>query len=109
VASAEEAFKGWRNTTVLHRQQIMFRFVQLIKDNMDRLAASITLEQGKTFADARVMSCVACRLPRPPLAPLSCSRARCSRWPRTWRRGPTVSLLVLLPPSAPLVSDSGPT
>lgn len=53
VASSEEAFKSWRNTTVLHRQQIMFRFVQLIKDNMDRLAASITLEQGKTFADAK--------------------------------------------------------
>jgi len=53
VASAEKAFKGWRDTTVLARQQIMFRFVQLIKDNMDRLAASITLEQGKTFADAK--------------------------------------------------------
>lgn len=53
VASAEEAFKSWRSTTVLYRQQIMFRFVQLIKDNMDRLAASITLEQGKTFADAK--------------------------------------------------------
>lgn len=53
VASAEKAFKSWRNTTVLARQQIMFRFVQLIKDNHDRLAASITLEQGKTFADAK--------------------------------------------------------
>ncbi|VUC28645.1 unnamed protein product [Clonostachys rosea] len=53
VESAELAFKSWKNTTVLHRQQIMFRFVQLIKDNMDRLAASITLEQGKTFADAK--------------------------------------------------------
>ncbi|KAI6782215.1 Methylmalonate-semialdehyde dehydrogenase [acylating]-like protein [Emericellopsis cladophorae] len=53
VASAEKAFKGWRDMTVLARQQIMFRFVQLIKDNMDRLAASITLEQGKTFADAK--------------------------------------------------------
>lgn len=53
VASAELAFKSWRNTTVLHRQQIMFRYVQLIKDNMDRLAASIVLEQGKTFADAK--------------------------------------------------------
>lgn len=53
VASAETAFKAWRNTTVLHRQQIMFRFVQLIRDNHDRLAASIVLEQGKTFADAK--------------------------------------------------------
>ncbi|CAM1506950.1 Fc.00g065910.m01.CDS01 [Cosmosporella sp. VM-42] len=53
VASAEEAFKSWSNTTVLHRQQIMFKFVQLIRENWDRLAASITLEQGKTFADAK--------------------------------------------------------
>ncbi|UNI14837.1 aldehyde dehydrogenase (NADP(+)) ald6, variant 2 [Purpureocillium takamizusanense] len=53
VASAERAFESWRNTTVLARQQIMFRFVQLIRENWDRLAASITLEQGKTFADAK--------------------------------------------------------
>lgn len=53
VASAEKAFKSWKNTTVLARQQIMFRFVQLIRENWDRLAASITLEQGKTFADAK--------------------------------------------------------
>jgi len=53
VDSAQKAFKSWKNTTVLARQQIMFRFVQLIKDNHDRLAASITLEQGKTFADAK--------------------------------------------------------
>ncbi|OAA32555.1 methylmalonate semialdehyde dehydrogenase [Moelleriella libera RCEF 2490] len=53
VASAQRAFKPWRNTSVLARQQIMFRFVQLVRDNWDRLAASITLEQGKTFADAK--------------------------------------------------------
>lgn len=53
VASAEKAFESWRQTTVLARQQIMFRFVQLIRENWDRLAASITLEQGKTFADAK--------------------------------------------------------
>lgn len=53
VASAEKAFKSWSNTTVLHRQQVMFKFVALIRENWDRLAASITLEQGKTFADAK--------------------------------------------------------
>ncbi|KAI7505675.1 putative methylmalonate-semialdehyde dehydrogenase [Hortaea werneckii] len=53
VQSAREAFKSWRKTTWLHRQQIMFKFVALIRENWDRLAASITLEQGKTFADAR--------------------------------------------------------
>ena len=31
----------------------MFRYVALIREHWDRLAASITLEQGKTFADAR--------------------------------------------------------
>ena len=53
VASAEKAFETWRATSVLHRQQIMFKFVALIRENWDRLAASITLEQGKTFADAK--------------------------------------------------------
>ena len=53
VRSAEHAFPAWRNTSWLHRQQIMFKFVALIRENWDRLAASITLEQGKTFADAR--------------------------------------------------------
>ncbi|ODA79605.1 hypothetical protein RJ55_05199 [Drechmeria coniospora] len=53
VASAERAFESWKSTSVLQRQQVMFRFVQLIRENWDRLAASITLEQGKTFADAK--------------------------------------------------------
>ncbi|KAF2146918.1 uncharacterized protein K452DRAFT_218585 [Aplosporella prunicola CBS 121167] len=53
VDSAEKAFPAWRNTSLLARQQIMFKFVALIRENWDRLAASITLEQGKTFADAR--------------------------------------------------------
>ncbi|KAJ2986572.1 hypothetical protein NUW58_g4962 [Xylaria curta] len=53
VQSAKKAFPAWRNTSVLARQQIMFKFVGLIRENWDRLAASITLEQGKTFADAR--------------------------------------------------------
>ncbi|KAI5459345.1 Aldehyde/histidinol dehydrogenase [Mariannaea sp. PMI_226] len=53
VDSAERAFPAWRATSVLHRQQVMFRLVSLIRENWDRLAANITLEQGKTFADAR--------------------------------------------------------
>jgi len=53
VDSAEKAFPGWRATSLLTRQQVMFKFVALIRENWDRLAASITLEQGKTFADAK--------------------------------------------------------
>lgn len=50
VASAQKAFPAWRATSVMARQQIMFKFTSLVRDNWDRLAASITLEQGKTFA-----------------------------------------------------------
>ncbi|KAH8814285.1 methylmalonate-semialdehyde dehydrogenase-like protein [Hyaloscypha sp. PMI_1271] len=53
VESAKKAFPAWRATSVMARQQIMFKFTQLVRDNWDRLAASITLEQGKTFADAK--------------------------------------------------------
>ncbi|KAJ1329697.1 malonate-semialdehyde dehydrogenase-like protein [Microdochium nivale] len=53
VASAKRAFPGWRDTSIISRQRIMFEFVGLIKANWDRLAAVITLEQGKTVADAK--------------------------------------------------------
>lgn len=53
VESAKKAFPAWRATSLLHKQQIMFKFVALIREHWDRLAASITLEQGKTFADAK--------------------------------------------------------
>jgi malonate-semialdehyde dehydrogenase (acetylating)/methylmalonate-semialdehyde dehydrogenase len=53
VDSAAKAFPAWKRTSLLTRQQIMFKFVSLIRENWDRLAASITLEQGKTFADAK--------------------------------------------------------
>lgn len=53
VDSARKAFPAWRATSILHRQQIMFKFVALIRQHWDRLAANITLEQGKTFADAK--------------------------------------------------------
>lgn len=53
VASASKAFPVWKATSLLSRQQIMFKYVALIREHWDRLAASITLEQGKTFGDAR--------------------------------------------------------
>jgi malonate-semialdehyde dehydrogenase (acetylating)/methylmalonate-semialdehyde dehydrogenase len=53
VASAQAAFPAWKVTSLLYKQQIMFKFVGLIRQHWDRLAASITLEQGKTFVDAK--------------------------------------------------------
>ncbi|KAF2498452.1 methylmalonate-semialdehyde dehydrogenase [Lophium mytilinum] len=53
VDSAQKAFPAWRDTSLLARQAIMFKYVALIREHWDRLAASITLEQGKTTADAK--------------------------------------------------------
>lgn len=53
VQSAQRAFPKWRATSIMAKQQIMFKFVALIRQNMDRLAAVITQEGGKTLADAK--------------------------------------------------------
>ncbi|KAL7273029.1 aldehyde dehydrogenase (NADP(+)) ald6 [Rhizina undulata] len=53
VDSAAKAFPAWKAMSLLSRQQIMFKLVALIRRDWDRIAASITLEQGKTFADAK--------------------------------------------------------
>jgi malonate-semialdehyde dehydrogenase (acetylating) / methylmalonate-semialdehyde dehydrogenase len=50
VDSAEKAFKTWKNTSLLSRQQILFRLAYLIRENWDRLAASITLEQVSSIS-----------------------------------------------------------
>lgn len=52
VDAAKKAFRSWNQTSILTRQQCMFRYQQLIKDNMKSLAANITKEQGKTLVDA---------------------------------------------------------
>uniref|UniRef100_A0A1B6CH18 Probable methylmalonate-semialdehyde/malonate-semialdehyde dehydrogenase [acylating], mitochondrial n=1 Tax=Clastoptera arizonana TaxID=38151 RepID=A0A1B6CH18_9HEMI len=52
VASSKKAFATWSKTSPLTRQQIMFRFQDLIKKNIKHLASNITQEQGKTLPDA---------------------------------------------------------
>lgn len=53
IAAAEAAFPVWKNYSIIKRQGIAFKFVELLKKNHDRIAAMIVLEQGKTFADAK--------------------------------------------------------
>lgn len=53
VTDAHEAFQSWKNYSIIKRQGIAFKFVELLKANHDRIAAMIVLEQGKTFADAK--------------------------------------------------------
>eukprot|EP00118_Oscarella_pearsei_P025106 m.307526 g.307526 ORF g.307526 m.307526 type:complete len:523 (+) comp42394_c0_seq1:50-1618(+) len=52
VDAARTAFDTWKDVSILSRQQVMFKLQHLIRGNMGELAKVITLEQGKTLADA---------------------------------------------------------
>lgn len=52
-AGAYEAFLKWKEVSVSQRQRVFFKFQQLIRDQTEDIARSITIEQGKTLADAR--------------------------------------------------------
>lgn len=52
VQSSQNAYESWKNTSVLTRQQLMLKLQAVIRRDMKKIAANITLEQGKTLADA---------------------------------------------------------
>ncbi len=52
VAAAKAAFPAWRRTPIGTRARIFLKYQQLIRENMQSLAATLTAEQGKTLADA---------------------------------------------------------
>src|SRR5262245_31203915 len=53
VVSAERAFDGWRRTPVTERVAYLFKLKQLLEDSFEDIARMITLEAGKTIAEAR--------------------------------------------------------
>jgi len=53
IAAAARAFPDWAATPPVRRARVMFRFKQLLDENLDRLAATITREHGKVLSDAR--------------------------------------------------------
>jgi malonate-semialdehyde dehydrogenase (acetylating)/methylmalonate-semialdehyde dehydrogenase len=52
VAAAKAAFPGWRATALSRRAETMFKLRDLIDTNRRRIAEALTLEHGKTTADA---------------------------------------------------------
>lgn len=52
VAAAKAAFPKWAATTALRRARIMAKFKELLENNADELAATISREHGKVHADA---------------------------------------------------------
>lgn len=53
LATAQKAYEDWRYVPVQQRQRVMLEFQRLIRENTNELAGLITLENGKTIADAK--------------------------------------------------------
>jgi malonate-semialdehyde dehydrogenase (acetylating) / methylmalonate-semialdehyde dehydrogenase len=52
IAAAEAAFPAWRNTPVIKRARVMFRFKELLEKNADVICRLIGEEHGKISHDA---------------------------------------------------------
>ncbi|MBT6273142.1 MAG: CoA-acylating methylmalonate-semialdehyde dehydrogenase, partial [Chromatiales bacterium] len=53
VSNAREAAPGWAATPPAARARILFRYQELLHQNMDRLAQIVSAEHGKTVEDAK--------------------------------------------------------
>ncbi|MET3845277.1 acyl-CoA reductase-like NAD-dependent aldehyde dehydrogenase [Bradyrhizobium sp. OAE829] len=53
VEAARAAAESWSDTPSLRRARILNRFLRIVEDRIDELAAVITSEHGKTLSDAR--------------------------------------------------------
>jgi malonate-semialdehyde dehydrogenase (acetylating)/methylmalonate-semialdehyde dehydrogenase len=53
VRTARAAFPGWRDTPVIERARFLFTLRERLTAEADELARLVTLEMGKTLADAR--------------------------------------------------------
>ena len=52
ISSAKNAYPAWRDTSLAKRQQIIFKFRELLNERKPELAAIITAEHGKVLSDA---------------------------------------------------------
>ena len=52
IAAAKAAFPGWSNTSIAKRQNIIFKFRELLNERKFELARIITSEHGKVVSDA---------------------------------------------------------
>jgi malonate-semialdehyde dehydrogenase (acetylating)/methylmalonate-semialdehyde dehydrogenase len=53
IAVAEAAQPGWAATNPQRRARVLFRFLELVQQEYDSLAALLSSEHGKTIADAK--------------------------------------------------------
>ncbi|MEE9559606.1 MAG: aldehyde dehydrogenase family protein, partial [Acidiferrobacterales bacterium] len=53
IQAAAKALPGWAATPPAQRAQVLFRFRDLLRRELDELAALLSAEHGKTLADAK--------------------------------------------------------
>ncbi|WP_442484852.1 CoA-acylating methylmalonate-semialdehyde dehydrogenase [Aeoliella sp. SH292] len=53
IEAAAKALPAWRETPVVERARVMFRYRMLMEQHFEELAALVTREHGKTLAEAR--------------------------------------------------------
>ena len=53
IENAAAAFPGWAATSPVTRARVMFKFKQLVEENMEELAALLSSEHGKIIADSK--------------------------------------------------------
>src|SRR5262249_13297262 len=53
IANAAAAQPAWAATNPQRRARVMFKFLELVQKEYDSLAALLSSEHGKTFADAK--------------------------------------------------------
>ncbi len=53
VAAAKAAFPAWADTPPIRRARVLLKFLELLNQQRDTLAAMITAEHGKVYSDAQ--------------------------------------------------------
>ncbi|GAA4799394.1 CoA-acylating methylmalonate-semialdehyde dehydrogenase [Corynebacterium canis] len=53
IADAAAAQRGWAATSPQKRIRVLMKWIQLINENIDEIARTLSLEHGKTFEDAK--------------------------------------------------------
>jgi succinate-semialdehyde dehydrogenase/glutarate-semialdehyde dehydrogenase len=60
AAAAEEGFRVWRRTSPAKRAEIIIKAARLIRERVEEMAVTMTLEQGKPIAESRMEILRAC-------------------------------------------------
>ena len=96
IDSAKLAYPAWRDSSLAKRQQIIFKFRELLNERKPELAAIITAEHGKVLSDALGEITRGQEVVELPAVCLICSKVNTRK-----TRQPT---LMFTPPSNPLES-----